>query len=49
MKKEDVEKQFCDRATEKGKKIITGNVPGYFYYEPNHTNQLKNPFFIPDC
>lgn len=41
MKKEDGAKQFCDRATEKGKKIITGNVPGYFYYESWYSNQIR--------
>lgn len=41
MKKEDVAKRLCDRAAEKGKKIITGNVPGYFYYESWYKNQIR--------
>lgn len=41
MRKEDVVKQFCDRAAEKGKKIITGNVPGSFYYGEWYSNQIR--------
>ncbi len=41
MKKEDVAKQFCDRATEKGKKIITGNTPGCFYYESWYSDPIR--------
>ena len=41
MKKEDVAKQFCDRATEKGKKIITENTPGCFYYESWYSDPIR--------
>ncbi len=41
MRKEDVVKHFCDRAAEKGKKIITGNVPGDFYYESWYSNPIR--------
>ena len=38
---EDVAKHICDRAAEKGKKMIAGNVPGCFYYGEWYSNQIR--------
>ena len=41
MTKEDIIKLFCDISTGKGKKIITGNLPGIFYFENWYNDQIR--------